>query len=211
MELKGPKVTLRELRHVDAEALLELRICNRTFFEKTLPKLPDHSLTLEYIGQENEKNGRRREDGSSYRFGVFENASGDLVGECELSKREGISDPRLGPHYAIGEQYGGKGYGTEAVKLLLQYGFGELRLDLVRTGALPDNKASVRILKKCGFREDGTWGMLEIECLPREHTAYALSARTWRRQFLLRWARCNARRLARAMRTLAGRKEQSTA
>jgi len=181
MELKGKKVTLRELRQIDAEPLLAHRKCNLTFFEKTLPKLPDCSLTPEYIGQEIERNRCRREEGSAYRFGVFENASGDLVGEAELSKPEKSCDPRLGPHYAIGKRHCGQGYATEAVKLLLEYGFGDLQLDLVRTGVLPDNCAAVRILQNFGFQEDGVWAeRLEIQGVSRDLVAYVLSTKVWR-------------------------------
>lgn len=57
---------------------------------------------------------------------------------------------------AIGEKrYRGRGYGPEAIRLLMGYGFDQLNLHRVYTGAYAFNEASLRALAKCGFRREG--------------------------------------------------------
>jgi len=56
----------------------------------------------------------------------------------------------------IGEKaYWGKGYGTEAVRLLLRYGFEELNLHRIYAEVWSFNERSLRTCLKLGFREEG--------------------------------------------------------
>jgi RimJ/RimL family protein N-acetyltransferase len=57
---------------------------------------------------------------------------------------------------AIGEkEYWGNGYGTEATRLILAYGFQQLNLHRIGSAALAYNERSIRLHKKVGFREEG--------------------------------------------------------
>lgn len=56
----------------------------------------------------------------------------------------------------IDEQEQGKGYGTEATKLMLQYGFLELNLNRIQTQDMEENIAGWRADEKAGFRHEGT-------------------------------------------------------
>ena len=53
--------------------------------------------------------------------------------------------------YHIAKRYTGHGYATEAVKLFLDYIKGNMDIKQVYGIALFDNKASRRVLEKCGF------------------------------------------------------------
>jgi len=56
----------------------------------------------------------------------------------------------------IGEKhYWNKGYGTEAVKLLLKYAFSILNLVRVELTVFDFNKRGIRAYKKAGFKEEG--------------------------------------------------------
>jgi len=50
----------------------------------------------------------------------------------------------------------GKGYGTEAVKLVRDYAFNKLNLHKLTANAYAANKASLRVLEKAGFTVEGT-------------------------------------------------------
>lgn len=52
------------------------------------------------------------------------------------------------------EQAHGKGIGTEAAKLMLDYAFGELGLHKVAARVLAYNKASMRIHEKAGYVQE---------------------------------------------------------
>ena len=49
----------------------------------------------------------------------------------------------------------GKGYGTEAIKLLTNYAFQELRLHSIYLRTLDTNERAQKSYKKCGFKEFG--------------------------------------------------------
>lgn len=48
-----------------------------------------------------------------------------------------------------------KGYGTEAMRLLLNYAFGTLNLHRVAIGVFDFNETAVRFYEKCGFKREG--------------------------------------------------------
>ncbi len=57
---------------------------------------------------------------------------------------------------AIGEKdYWSKGYGTEAASLIIEYGFEQLNLHRISSGAFSFNERSIRLHKKVGFTEEG--------------------------------------------------------
>ena len=57
---------------------------------------------------------------------------------------------------AIGEKdYWSKGYGTEAARLLVKYGFEQLNLHRITSGAIAFNERSIRMHKSVGFKEEG--------------------------------------------------------
>lgn len=56
----------------------------------------------------------------------------------------------------IGEKpYQNKGYGSEALQLLLKHVFVEIGLNRLWGFALSDNEPSIKMLKKCGFNVEG--------------------------------------------------------
>ena len=54
----------------------------------------------------------------------------------------------------IGEEdYWGQGVGTEAWSLLTDFGFRKLKLKLIKTKIFRENSPSLKIARKCGFKE----------------------------------------------------------
>lgn len=49
----------------------------------------------------------------------------------------------------------GKGYGTEAIKLMLSYAFGNLNFNRVAIGVVGFNEKAVRFYDKIGFKKEG--------------------------------------------------------
>jgi RimJ/RimL family protein N-acetyltransferase len=89
------------------------------------------------------------------RLGLFERASGDLLGSIEL---DGVdlrrSQAELG--YWVRTDRQGLGYATEAAFFTLRYAFETLRLHKVRADVAVGNMASARVLEKLGFQREGT-------------------------------------------------------
>ncbi|WP_304509681.1 GNAT family N-acetyltransferase [Anaerotignum sp.] len=89
-------------------------------------------------------------------FGIIEKQTGKLIGTVGLmpdSTRENEDARMIG--YAIGKDYWGKGFMTEAVKRILSYGFCEKAYDLISVSHYTDNIRSQRVIEKCGFQFEG--------------------------------------------------------
>lgn len=56
----------------------------------------------------------------------------------------------------LGKQFQGKGYGTEALRLAVEYGFGKMGLRKLEALVFTGNVASRRVFEKNGFRLEGT-------------------------------------------------------
>ena len=53
--------------------------------------------------------------------------------------------------YMILPQYQGKGYVTEAIKAVMEYGFNQMNLHSIEAVIDPENYASEKVLQKIGF------------------------------------------------------------
>jgi RimJ/RimL family protein N-acetyltransferase len=56
---------------------------------------------------------------------------------------------------ALGREYIGRGYGTDAVRVIVGYGFRELGLHRIQLSVAPFNPAGIRAYEKAGFTEEG--------------------------------------------------------
>lgn len=79
----------------------------------------------------------------------------ELVGVAGLILQTDIYKKTAEIGYWIGEPHWNKGIATKAVKLLVNYGFEGLKLRRIFSGVFENNKASQKVLEKCGFRHEG--------------------------------------------------------
>jgi RimJ/RimL family protein N-acetyltransferase len=56
---------------------------------------------------------------------------------------------------AFGREHIGRGYGTDAMRVIVSYGFRELGLHRMQLGVSPFNPAGIRAYEKAGFAEEG--------------------------------------------------------
>ena len=87
---------------------------------------------------------------------IVEKASEKVIGSIALQlddKRNHLCSRRLG--YALAQEEWGKGYATEAVKSILQFGFNALDLELIAVNHFPSNNRSKRVIEKSGFVYEG--------------------------------------------------------
>lgn len=91
--------------------------------------------------------------GKKYVFALT-TLNGDFVGLAGMN----IDRPRYARAeiwYKLFPRYWGKGLATEAVRALLQFGFGPLSLHRIEAGCAAENSASARVLQKAGFVQEG--------------------------------------------------------
>ena len=110
-------------------------------------------------------------------FGIVLKESNVLIGSIGLiedSKRDNDKVKMLG--YAIGEEYWGNGYVTEAAITVIAHGFRDLNLDLISAYCYPFNKRSKRVLEKLGFEYEGKLKLCEkrFDGLVLDNECYAI-------------------------------------
>lgn len=147
-KLKGSRVYLSPQISEDAEALYRWRN------DLSLTQLLGSPTRLSSL--ESELEGiRTRNSGSEHHFSILTLAEDRLIGYC------GIRDFNLLHQSArVGIFLGdpdcrGTGYGTEAMALLVGFGFDYLNLHSITLSVLDDNLPAIASYKKVGFRECG--------------------------------------------------------
>ncbi len=99
-----------------------------------------------------------REDNESIHFSIVifhENKLEKLIGNCGLNNinwKDRIAEAGI----VIGEkEYHNKGYGTEALNILLEYGFNTVNLNRIELLVYEYNTRAIKSYKKVGFVEEG--------------------------------------------------------
>ena len=86
---------------------------------------------------------------------IHERATERLVGTCAFSQLDGENGSAL-YHITIGEKdTWGRGFGTEATRLMLDHAFGVLALHRVALFVFEFNERAIRTYRRCGFVIEG--------------------------------------------------------
>jgi [ribosomal protein S5]-alanine N-acetyltransferase len=152
--LKGEHIYIRPFIPGDAEGLLELQLENRDFFKRYSMVRSEDFYTLEAQLERIRMFQEDSENDQSYNFGIF-TADDELIGTINLFQvlRGSLQSAFIG--YFLDKKHNGKGYTTEAAKLLVDYAFSELKLHRIEAGVMPHNIGSIRVLEKAGFHKEG--------------------------------------------------------
>lgn len=150
--LEGKKVYLRPL-----DAATDLALCQRWINDpETRPFIGSGNIP---VSAEREKQFfEETEDRKFPRniiLGIVVKATGKLIGTMGLHDINWI-DRAATTGALIGSKTNrGRGYGTEAKELLLEYAFNTLNLRRINSQCLSYNAASRRYSEKCGYRLEG--------------------------------------------------------
>jgi len=155
LEPRGDGLLLRAPQAADFTQWAQLRERSRAYLTPWEPIWPSDDLTRAGFRR---RLRRYTEDiiaDRAYPFLIFREADGAIVGGITLANvRRGIVQAGT-VGYWIGEPYAGRGYMTQALRLLLPSLFGELSLHRIEAACIPSNLASIRVLQKCGFVREG--------------------------------------------------------
>lgn len=115
--------------------------------------------------------------GQHYRFLVIYRRTGELVGVINLNNvvRGYFQNATIG-YYAF-RPYAGKGLMHEGLQLVLKHAFQKLKLHRVEADIQPHNRASIALVKKCGFAREGfSRRMVKVCGRWRDHERWAILA-----------------------------------
>lgn len=153
--LKNKQVYIRPLTEQDIDSSLKLQTENRDFFGKYSMTRSSDFYTIEAQTRRIRQQQEDRENDVSYSFGIFKKEDDTLIGAISLFQiiREDLQSAFIG--YFLDQSHNGRGYATEAVELIVDFAFKELKLHRIEAGVMPHNLASIRVLEKAGFHKEG--------------------------------------------------------
>jgi len=150
-DLVGERIILRELEEGDLDSVHEYasdpEVTRFTHWgPNSLKATKNHMIeVLRY---------QREPDRMKYDLAIEHIGDGKLIGKCSLFIED--RDKALGSiGYVLNKDYWGKGYVTEAAKLILKFGFEKLNLKKIIGRCDIDNIASCRVLEKIGMKKEG--------------------------------------------------------
>ena len=85
---------------------------------------------------------------------IISKESSELIGFISLgdmNRYEGYYELE----YGIGAKYRSKGYATQAIKCMLEYGFSKLNASVIAAWVRAHNESSAHVLEKCSFALEG--------------------------------------------------------
>lgn len=88
-------------------------------------------------------------------FNIIDLNSNKLIGTIGLEKFNWTSRNAVLGIFIGDKNYRNNGYGTEAIKLLLEFGFKYLNLHSIRLSLLSVNERAHKCYLKCGFKDAG--------------------------------------------------------
>ena len=93
------------------------------------------------------------EGGKAIVFSIINTSDNEAIGYTSI---KGISETEARAEVGIAimeREYRGQGYGTEALRHVVDYAFNELGLTLLGLTVFPSNQRAIRAYKKVGFRK----------------------------------------------------------
>ncbi len=164
-ELKNSLIELNHIRvqRIDMEKVFESEriIYVRPSFDLVpdyLEMVNDIENVAKYIGERRTACTEAEEidyikdkmDKDATMFSMIEKSTGKFIGNIEFFGRK---DDEAEWGIVITASMHEKGFGTEALKRSVEYGFEELKLNRIYLGVYVDNPRAIHVYEKCGFKE----------------------------------------------------------
>lgn len=148
MNLKSERIYLRTLAETDAPLFLantqdeEIRYMTGTKSTFTLEQIQQHIKNV-------------NEDSSRYDFAICLNSNNQMIGELSVFDIE-QDNKKAGFRISMCSiDFTGKGFGTEAIRLILKFVFEELKLNRLQLEVFSHNKRGIKAYEKAGFTTEG--------------------------------------------------------
>lgn len=148
--LETERLLLRKMKVSDAEDMYDY--AKREELTKYLLWSPHNSFfyTKDYLKYVES----RYSVGDFHDWAVVEKDSGRMIGTCGFTSIDTQHNSgEIG--YVLNPDFHGKGYGTEAAKRVVAFGFDNLELHRIEARFMEGNRASFRVMEKLGMTFEG--------------------------------------------------------
>lgn len=148
----GEKVCLRAYKEEDIKVATGL--VNDAELQKFLsPRIPFPMSPWE---EEEWIKSQKTNQNSEFNFAIEDIKTKKYIGGCGIQEVNWlVRTAEVG--IMIGDKnYWGKGYGTDAMKVLLKFIFENMNINKVKLNVFSFNERAIKSYKKCGFKVEGT-------------------------------------------------------
>jgi len=177
LEVRAGTVELRGPRLFDGSKWSKLRVRDRAYLEQWEPTAQEgwneRNATLSWPAQWSSLRAMARR-GSTLPFMILVN--GEVAGQITVGNivRGSLLSAWIG--YWVASDRAGGGVATAAVALLTDHAFRDAGLHRLEATVRPENAASIRVLTKSGYREEGLFKRyLDVAGQWRDHLCFALT------------------------------------
>jgi len=155
-KLETERLVLRRVLDSDALMLYNNIYNNfdwyKYYFPISICNFQQYKILLNKINELYAKN-------NCFRWGIVEKKSNQMIGLVQLRGDEYL-DKNCKISYIIGYNYSKKGYASEAVRKILEFGFEKVNCDRIEANIVVDNFDSIKLAENLGM----TYEYTEKDC-----------------------------------------------
>ena len=148
-ELETRDLRLREIVRADAEAVFRIFADDEVTRYYDLERFGNLEQARSHIANQ----AIRYQRGEVIRWAITQKANDVLIGSAGLSIYQVNAQGGLG--YELARPYWRRGIMSEALDMIIRFGFNSLNLNRLQALVLPGNEASAGLLSKLGFTNEG--------------------------------------------------------
>ena len=91
----------------------------------------------------------------SYRYAIEAIEGSHYIGDCGINSIDWKNSVASTVIFIGNKEYWSKGYGTEAMQILLAFVFNQININKVRLNVYSFNERAIKSYEKCGFKKEG--------------------------------------------------------
>lgn len=174
IQLQDNDLLVRSLRYRDHREWDQVRRRNAAWLEPWEATNPDPRTAIPSFGAY--VRHMRRLERQQVGYGFMMEVASEIIGHVTLTgiQRGSLQSGVIG--YWIAQGHAGQGYTPRAVAMVCDFGFFEAGLHRIEINIRPENRASLRVVEKLGFRDEGIRERyLHIQGQWCDHRTFALT------------------------------------
>lgn len=147
---KGEKIRLREYKKED------IKLAQEYVNDSEIKKLLNPGIPFLYTYEDEEKwyeNLSASKD--TYNFAIETLEDKKYIGGCGINEVDWKNSYVVVGIFIGDKDYLGKGYGTDAMKVLMNFIFEQMNIHKIKLNVFSFNKRAIKSYEKCGFKVEG--------------------------------------------------------
>lgn len=150
-KIETDRLLLRKFEMKDAQSVFDHWLSDERITDNRIN--PSHKSVSETIERVHKIVSQYGSEEFCY-WGIELKETGELIGEIDLYDFDSTTE-NCEVSYSIGYKWWNQGYGTEALRAVVEFGFRTMNIHKISAAHNTDNPASGRIMSKVGMEKEG--------------------------------------------------------